>query len=165
MTWTLLPFIGAMFAAVAIGTLAGWGWRQYRDAVPTEKIYRRLNVVLSVFFTLVAVLVTANLITVTQGFNEYVANTLPRDAAQEECVANAVKVLQIWAAARAANEDVEQARDNIHIEVLQTLANGQKVAPAKIDEFQNAIVATRESRRVLRQVYTDYPLPDCVSLR
>lgn len=160
-TDVVLAMLGVVAAVFSLGAIAGWGWDRYRSAPGPELTSRRVSMALSVFFTLVAIMVAVDLIVVTSRFNEYVRQTLPRDAAQEQCDATTIDVLRIWARARISNEGAEQRRDDLHIGVLETLIRGEKVPPEKIDAFQNAIVATGEARQVLEQAYDEHPLPDC----
>jgi len=94
MTWVaFLGLVGVAAAIFVLGGIAGWQWMHTRGTEATEQ---RINMALSVFFTVVALLVVADLIVLTHRFNTYVSQTMARDTAQEKCNADTLEVLKGW---------------------------------------------------------------------
>lgn len=118
---------------------------------------KRTNLILAAVFLVVGLLSTAN----TVRLNTYIRETVPRDAAQEECNAKQIEVMQSWLQARANRDGAMNARDDATITVLDQIANGNPITPEQARSWRDAVAADRQVRADVAHNFETHPLPDC----
>ena len=115
---------------------------------------RKLELVLAVIFLCVGIVATAN----TIRLNNYIRQTLPRDAAQEQCNAETIAVMKTWLEARASRDAAMNARDDAAVVVLDAALNGEPT-PEQIRAWHDAVVNDRQVREQAGE--NSHPLPSC----
>ena len=116
---------------------------------------KRLEMVLAIIFLCVGIVATAN----TIRLNNYIRQTLPRDAAQEQCNAETIAVMKTWLEARASRDAAMNARDDAAVVVLDAKMNGQDPTPEQIRAWHDAVANDRLVREQAGE--NNHPLPDC----
>jgi hypothetical protein len=151
----LLTYAGLAVAVFALGGISTWIW------IRADTSKGRINAVLGTFFTLVAIIVTAELLTLTARFDAYVGTTVGRDLEQERCAQDTLTALRIWASARTAQTMSARERDQALVDVLMQLQNGGQVDP---QTAARAVEATRQAQAAAAEAnraFVDNPLPQC----
>jgi hypothetical protein len=120
----------------------------------TEK---KLNRILGVVFLIVGILAAVN----TFRLNSYIRETVPRDAAQEQCNAKQIEVMKSWLEARANRDNAMDARDEATITALDQLLAGEKVGPEQLRAWRDAVVADRQIRLDVAGEFESHLLPAC----
>lgn len=155
---TFLSLAVITFAVFLLGTLAGWAWHRHKGD-HSRDLARRINLGLSSFFVLVAVLVSTDLILLQVRFTNYVQETLPRDRSQERCNSDTLTVLKNWVDARQRRDHSIDTRDDALIVVLNRVIAGQKATPEEIMAWRDAVIGDRRIRAEAAQELA--PLPEC----
>lgn len=110
-------------------------------------------------FLLVGVLAAYN----TWQLQSYVKETLPRDAAQEQCITDTVAVLKQWLVARGRTDQINNDRDDALIAAIdEKLIHNGNLSPEQLARYRSAVTNARQAREILGQIYIEHPLPeDC----
>lgn len=116
---------------------------------------QRINLALAVVFLIVGILATVN----TFRLNTYIKHTLPRDQAQEKCMADTVAVMKRWVQARNDYDAAVDFRDEATMLVMIDVLAGQQAKPEDIAAWHDAIEAEHRSRHYLIERLV--PLPNC----
>lgn len=159
---TLALLIGIAAAIFVVGVAAQQAWTRRAGETPSARplLNRRLNVVASVFFTLVALVVSVDLILLSNKFNHYVDVTLPRDQAQDKCNAQTIKVLEAWVQDQIARDRSVEMRDEANLAVLDRLIAAQQPTMDELIQWRVAVAHDREVREANQA--TEPSLPSCV---
>jgi hypothetical protein len=158
-SWEIFGVFGVMIAVFILGAVTGWIWRRRKHFDQTVELARRIDIGLAVFFTFVALMVSADLIILEVRFNRYVNTTLPRDQAQERCNTETVRTMKTWVQNRLARDNAMTTRDDIAIRVMTDFANGDPITPAEVKEWRDAVAADEQIRRNSQKQFED--LPNC----
>jgi len=118
---------------------------------------RHLNLILAAVFLLVGVLATAN----TIRLNNYIAETVPRDAAQEQCNTETIETLKVWIQSRISRDGAMDARDDAAVAALEGILTNPdgRASPEQITTWRNAVANDRKVRAAASEHLG--PLPDC----
>lgn len=122
---------------------------------------RRIDVALAVFFTVIGLIVTIDMAILTYRFNDYVNQTVDRDAAQEKCVGETLDILHEWWVARLKEEQAERGRDQVLNVMLEQLQEGRRVDPATAKVLKERFVETEIARQNLENLFLHRQLPSC----
>ena len=159
---SLALLIGIAAAIFVVGVAAEQAWmrRPGEESKTRPLLTRRLNVALSVFFTLVALTVSVDLIVLQNRFNHYVDVTLPRDAALEKCNTQTITVLEAWVQDQINRDRSVEARDEAELAVLDRLIAAQQ---PNLDELVRWRVTVENDRTVrAANSATEPSLPTCL---
>lgn len=116
---------------------------------------KRLEMVLAVIFLLVGIAAVTN----TIRLNNYIRETLPRDAAQEQCNAETIAVLKEWVQARGQRDAAMDARDDAAVIVLNEITLNGKATPEEIAAWRDSVANDRTVRAEAGE--QRHPLPNC----
>jgi hypothetical protein len=116
---------------------------------------KRLELLLAVTFLVVGILATVN----TIRLNSYIRETVPRDAAQEQCNAATIDVLTAWLQARADRDSAMNARDDAAVTVLDELSAGNQPTSQELSAWRDAVANDRRVR--INAAESRHPLPAC----
>ena len=116
---------------------------------------RHLNLILAAVFLLVGVLATAN----TIRLNNYIAETVPRDAAQEQCNTETIETLKVWIQSRISRDGAMDARDDAAVAALEDILASGQARPEHIAAWRNAVANDRAVRAAASEHLG--PLPNC----
>lgn len=94
-------------------------------------------------------------------FARYVAETLPRDAAQEQCSQTRATIIGIILQARAQNEAVEADRDRIALDIARREAAGQPVTEELKQRRVEALERATAARQDMLDIVDANPIPEC----
>jgi hypothetical protein len=157
----LTPVMGhvnliSLFLAVFIlGMITQFIWRKSGRG---RKLIQRSELVLGSFFTLVAVLVTGNLVYLSNQFNQYVDETAVRDYKQEVCGYEATRALTAWANSLNSESIADRNRDKKLIEIT-----GKPGGPTAEDWASLNLLFDQSLKA--REQFSDtvkmYPIPLC----
>jgi hypothetical protein len=150
----------ASAALILMGAAVTVMVHHFRRQHSTDRL-RRIEAVIGTFFTLVGVLVTADLAGLTFAFNDYVEETLKRDTAQEACAANTINTLKHWAQARLEADQAARRRDAALLPLFDQLQRGEKVNPETASQVERSFTDVEAARQKLEYVWKAFPLPDC----
>lgn len=115
---------------------------------------KRLNAVLAVLFLIVGILATAN----TFRLNNYIAETLPRDVAQERCNTATIDVLKSWLVARGHRDAAMDTRDDAAVATLEDILANGTASPEHITAWRDAVTRDRFVRAEEGQKRLDLPV-------
>jgi hypothetical protein len=101
-----------------------------------------LNFAVGAVFLIVGIVATTNMIRI----NHYIAETLPRDIAQETCNAATLEVLKSWSLARVRRDAAMNSRDDATIVVLDRLIDGERPTVEELRKWRNAVAYDRHVR-------------------
>lgn len=155
MTWWLWVVAALLGAAVfGLGMLASWGLRRAPDVARTELL-------LGVFFTVVAVVVAADTIWLQVRLSQHITTQMSADAARLACNQRQNDALVAIARTRRDVDDTALAYD----EALQVFLG----APLDQREPGDPVVTTLKTRldvlvvarQRATQAYADHPIPVC----
>jgi len=118
---------------------------------------RRINLILAVVFLIVGILATAN----TIRLNNYIAETVPRDTAQEACNTATIKVLKEWVQARSRRDAAMDTRDDAAVAALEGILTNPdgRASPEQIQTWRDAVANDRAVRAAAGEDRS--PLPNC----
>ena len=154
-----LAFVGIAVAIFVLGWVAAWVWVKSKGTDPSEALSRRISIGLSVFFAMVAILVAADVVYLQSRLNTYIAETLPRDKAQEQCNTKTIEVLKSWIDSRIARDGAMDARDDAAVIVLSQQLAGQPINPQDIAAWRDAVATDRKVRA--EAAVSRVALPNC----
>ena len=154
-----LSLIGVIILIFMLGAFTTVMWRYFSGHEHTS--VRKMNLLLSMFFTLIALSVTADLLILTNRFNHYVAITVKRDETQEKCEQDTLKVLRLWSIARHATDEANKDRDASLVPLFEQLERGEKVDPGLARDVLEAFHHSDQARDEHHQLLEQNPLPDC----
>lgn len=155
----ILYVVSILIAVFILGAVGAVMWRYFGRHEHTTQ--RRLNLVLGFFFTIVALLVTGELIGLTVQFSSYVNTTIRRDKAQEDCLLSTVDALRFWAFARLEQQEAAHDRDLALRPLLEELQRGGRVEQSTADDVVKAFAEVETARKHAQKTFADHPVPEC----
>jgi hypothetical protein len=147
--WLYLIFVAVFLA----GVLVMYELAHYK-LLPSGK---RLDLVMSAVFGVIAVILTFNLVSLGVRFTDYVNETLPRDQAQDECGYNATRAITAWLRAIEAQN---QAALYQEIFVTQATTDGN-LSEADLYRLNGLTQDAVDARVNMLKVIRENPLPVC----
>jgi len=114
---------------------------------------RLINFAVGAVFLVVGIVATTNMIRI----NHYIAETLPRDVAQETCNAATLEVLKSWSLARVRRDAAMNARDDATIVVLDRLIDGERPTVEELRKWRNAVAHDRQVRTEAAEARPELP--------
>lgn len=120
---------------------------------------RTVQITIAVVFLIVGVIAAVNTFTLQR----YIKETLPRDAAQEQCLTDTVAVLAAAAVARARTDEINNTRDDALISVIDSKLEYPEVplSAEELARYRSAVATARQARQILGQLSDEHPLPAC----
>ena len=103
---------------------------------------KRFDVAVGVLFLIVGIAATVN----TIRLNNYIAETMPRDVAQEQCNVATLEVLKSWTLGRIRRDNAMNSRDDAMIVVLDRVIAGEEPSVEDLRKWRNAVALDRHVR-------------------
>lgn len=143
------------FTCFILGMLTLWLLVRVRNVSLTGK---KMQGLLGLLFTIVAVVVMIQYVSLGVDFRRYVNETEPRDAQQEQCFRQAVTNINAWVDAIQESYEIHHDRDVIINEII---SSGRAPSPDQAQRLTEAIQKADASRIRTLGVMRDNPLLVC----
>lgn len=153
--WAYLMSVFIIFTAVGVAAALLW----IRSRGDTEK---RVNSMIGLAFTVIAVLASTQLILVGTTLRQHVTETEARFANRVACTEKIVEVLEVRAGDRATGYEIYRDRD---IQLLHWIdhiaATGEPPPGGVLGTIRESLVAAIEQRDQSIKTIRENPFPNC----
>lgn len=155
MSWWLWIVAVALGGCLfGLGMLTSWVLRTRADI-------RRPQLLLGVFFTVIALMVAADTVQLQVRFHEHVDEQMTAEQGQLECNQRQTDALVVTGRARRDVDVAALAYDRALQAFLAAPLSEREPGDPAVVNLSTALDVLVAARRLSAQTYTDHPLPDC----